>query len=110
MIELPFPPSVLSPNARPHWTKKARAFKVYKTQCCMLLSQHRDELRGRDTFELRFHPPSAHRFDIDNLIARFKAGIDALSLTTGVDDSKFQFTIAKGEPREGGAVIVRAAP
>lgn len=109
MIELPFPPPALSPNARKHWAAKARAFKAYKTQCCMLLLQHRDELRGREAFDLCFHPPSAHRFDIDNLIARFKAGIDALSLTTGVDDSKFQLTIAKGEPRKGGAVIVRPA-
>jgi crossover junction endodeoxyribonuclease RusA len=109
MIELPFPPAVLSPNARPHWAQKARAFKSYKAQCHALLSQHRDSIKGRDSFELRFHPPTAHRFDLDNLVSRVKAAIDALALVTGVDDSKFQLTIAKGEPRKGGAVIVRPA-
>lgn len=106
MIELPFPPAVLSPNARPHWAKRARAFRSYKMQCYMLLSQYRSQLRGRDTFDLRFHPPTAHRYDLDNCVSRAKAAIDALSEVTGVDDSRFSLTIAKGEPRKGGAVVV----
>jgi crossover junction endodeoxyribonuclease RusA len=106
MIELPFPPTALSPNARPHWAAKARAFKAYKTQCYMLLSQFRDDLKGRDTFELRFLPPDRHRRDIDNMLASSKAAIDALAEVCGVDDSQFKLTIAKGDPRQGGAVVV----
>lgn len=108
MIELPFPPAKLSPNSRCHWAQKARVFKQYKLQCFALLSQFRDQLRGRDAFELRFLPPDRHRRDLDNALAAFKAGIDALSEVCGVDDSQFSLKISKGEPVKGGAVMVIA--
>ena len=106
MIELPFPPAKLSPNARCHWAQKARVFKSYKTQCFAILSQYRKALSGRECFELRFCPPDRHRRDIDNMLAASKALLDALSEVCGVDDSRFNLTIGKGEPRKGGAVIV----
>lgn len=106
MIEIPFPPPKLSPNSRCHWAQKARVFKTYKAQCHALLSQHRDTLRGRESFELRFLPPDRHRRDLDNMVAASKAAIDALALVTGVDDSRFRLTIAKGEPVKGGAVVI----
>ena len=106
MIALPWPPAKLSPNARAHWAVKAKAFKTYKVQCHALLSQHRDTLRGRDAFALEFRPPSARRTDLDNCLSAFKAGIDALAIVSGVDDSKFRFSIAKGKPVKGGAVVI----
>lgn len=106
MITLPWPPKELSPNARVHYMVRARAVKAYKFDCCVTFCQHRSALRGRTSFAVTFHPPSARRFDRDNLIARFKAGQDALSDITGVDDSKFVMTYARGEPRKGGAVVV----
>jgi crossover junction endodeoxyribonuclease RusA len=106
MISLPWPPAKLSPNARAHWAVKAKAFKTYKFQCFALLSQHRDALRGRDSFGLKFLPPDKHRRDLDNMLASSKAALDALSEVTGVDDSQFNLTIAKGEPVKGGAVVI----
>lgn len=106
MIELPFPPPALSPNARKHWAAKARAFKAYKFQCFAVLSQYRDTLRGRDSFELRFMPPDRQRRDLDNMFAASKAALDALSEICGVDDSQFNLKIAKGEPVKGGALVL----
>lgn len=106
MIQLPFPPAKLSPNARTHWAVKARTFKQYKFQCLALLSQHRKSLKGRDAFGIRFCPPDARRRDLDNMLAAFKAGIDALSEVTGVDDSHFCFALGKGDPVKGGAVVI----
>lgn len=106
MIELPFPPSRLSPNARCHWAQKAKVFKAYKFQCFAMLTPFREQLRGRDSFELRFCPPDNRRRDIDNMLAASKAALDALSAVSGVDDSKFNLKIAKGEPRKNGAVVL----
>lgn len=106
MILLPFPPAKLSPNSRCHWAQKARVFKSYKMGCLMILSQHKKQLAGRDSFELRFLPPDRHRRDLDNMLAASKAAIDALSDVCGVDDSKFNLKIAKGEPVKGGAVVI----
>lgn len=106
MISLPFPPAKLSPNSRCHWAQKARVFKLYKFQCFAVLSQYRQELWGRDSFELRFLPPDRHRRDLDNMLAAAKALLDAVSEVCGVDDSKFNLKIAKGEPVKGGAVVI----
>jgi crossover junction endodeoxyribonuclease RusA len=106
MIELPFPPPQLSPNARVHWAVKHREAKTYKTMCILLLLRHRKALEGKTSFALTFRPPSARRSDIDNMLAAFKHGLDGLSTVTGVDDSAFSLTIAKGKPVKGGKVIV----
>jgi crossover junction endodeoxyribonuclease RusA len=106
MITLPWPPKELSPNARVHFMAKARATKAYKFDCWATLAAHRSALRGRTDFKVTFHPPSARHFDRDNLIARFKAGQDALSDITGIDDSKFVMTYARGEPIKGGQVVI----
>ena len=106
MIELPFPPATLNPNRKPHWAVKAKAFKKYKFQCFALLTQYRDELQGRAAFSIEFRPPDGRRRDCDNLLAATKAGIDALSQVTGVDDSKFCFSIRMGKPVSGGLVVV----
>lgn len=106
MIELPFPPAVLGPNARPHWGKRARAFKRYKADCVTLMLNRRKELAGLTAFAVTFHPPTAHRYDTDGLISRFKAGQDALQVITGVDDSQFEMTYRRGEPVKGGAVVI----
>lgn len=113
-IELPYPPPVLSPNARVHWAKKARAFKAYKGMCgwqiaIWMLDALENDVEGITDYRLTFCPPDKHRRDIDNAIASFKAGIDALSSAAGVDDSKFKLTFAWGESVKGGAVIVEAA-
>lgn len=109
---LPWPPKELSPNARVHWAKKARAAKEYKAECLatffMMAREERREWSGVKSFKLDFHPPSNRRFDLDNAVARAKQLFDALVKVTGVDDSEFQFTISKAPPVKGGAVRVEA--
>lgn len=108
VIELPYPPRVLSPNSRVHWSDKAKVAKRFKADCIVLLLNHRVRLKGCFKFSLRFMPPSNRRADIDNMLASFKQGIDALSHVSGVDDSKFVLEISKGEKRTGGAVLLTA--
>lgn len=110
MIDLPFPPSILNPNSRPHWAKKARAVRVYKMQCFALLSQHRTDLAGQHAFEIRFSPPDERRRDTDNMLAASKAALDALSAVCGIDDSKFTLTLTKCKPVKGGALTVSWNP
>ena len=107
MITLPWPPKELSPNTSGvHWAAKARAVKSYRLECWATFAAHRAQLRGRSSFAFTFHPPSARRHDLDNCLASVKAAIDALAQITGIDDSEFSFTIAKGEPIKGGQVVI----
>ena len=109
---LPWPPKELSPNARVHWAKKAKAAKAYKDSCLWAIWDrtgfHSSVWHGRKSFKIEFCPPSARRADVDNMLAAFKAGIDALSYATGIDDSYFRLTISKAPPVKGGAVRVEA--
>lgn len=108
-LTFPWPPKALSPNARVHWTKlrgpNGRA-KKYKADCVFLAIANDWKIVGCNTFRLVFCPPDNRRRDSDNMLASFKAGFDALSILTGVDDSKFQWSFARGEVVKGGAVIV----
>lgn len=105
-ILLPWPPRSLSPNERVHWAVKSRVTLQYKTACYALLQAHKPFLRGQYKFTITFCPPDNRRRDADNIISAFKAGQDALSLVTGVDDSKFVVTYARGPVTPQGAVRI----
>lgn len=96
-IVLPWPPSELSPNKRQHWAQLAKAKKLYRAACA---TQAR--LQGIDRMaserlhlSLTFYPPTRRAYDLDNLLARCKAGLDGLADVVGVDDSRWSLSIQK---------------
>lgn len=104
MIELtlPWPAKELSPNARVHWTRVAKAKKSYLTACYNLALEQRQFVwrlpDGPLTLELEFSKPSRRKMDQDNLIARMKSGIDGVCKALRIDDSRFKTIIASFEP------------
>ncbi|WP_122386814.1 endodeoxyribonuclease RusA [Pseudomonas syringae group genomosp. 7] len=108
-LMLPWPPKVLSPNARTHWATKSRAAKAYRNTCYLLCLQAALPVpEGRALLSLEFIPPDRRRGDDDNCIAAFKSGRDGVAQALGIDDSKFvtQLQIST-ETIKGGAVLVR---
>lgn len=106
-VVLPWPPSALSPNTRQHWSALARAKKAYRAECAW-----QAKVQGARVIDaaklhvsLVFVPPNRRAHDLDNLLARFKAGIDGLADVLGVDDSKWSLSIAKAD-EIGGMVKV----
>lgn len=93
VVDLPWPPSKLSPNSRTHWRSKATLFKRYKLQVAMLAGP---KLVGQFqptqlvALGLEFIAPDKRRRDDDNLIGAFKAGRDGLAMAAGMDDSQFR--------------------
>ena len=88
MIVLPFPPFILSPNARKHWKAKMEPAGSYKYDCMIaaLNVRRRLELQGF-AFPMGPVPVKAHitfiltsrrRRDWDNLLSAFKYGIDGI--------------------------------
>ena len=111
MIELPWPPKELSPNARVHWSKKSKAAKKYRAACHVLCLQAGVKAPvGRAFLALEFVPPDRRRRDDDNCLASFKSGRDGLADALGIDDSNFVTQIQMStETIKGGAVRVRIA-
>lgn len=108
-LMLPWPPKVLSPNARVHWATKSRAAKVYRNACYLLCRAASLPVpAGRALLSLEFIPPDRRRRDDDNCIAAFKSGRDGVAQALGIDDSRFvtQLQIS-AETIKGGAVRVR---
>lgn len=110
IVELPWPPSALRPNASSPgaWRKKQSAAKAYRADC-MIMCRAQGLPRVDDTglhLTMRFYPPDKRRRDLDNMLASFKQGIDAISETIGVDDHRFGMTLVRAEPTPGGKVVV----
>ena len=113
-VTLPWPPKELSPNARVHWKLKADAAKKYKSDCFWFCKAgwlntsytKRPAFIEGPNLTITFYPPSKRKADVDNMLASFKAGLDAISDFTGIDDSKFQITFSKAEPIKHGMVKV----
>ena len=111
-LTLPWPPAILSPNARAHWAEKARAAKKYRRDACYMAQAMgcRALSAPRLTVEITFHPPDARRRDTDNMLASIKAGLDGIADATGVDDCNWHIGLARGEPVKGGKVVVTLMP
>jgi Holliday junction resolvase RusA-like endonuclease len=97
-IHLPWPPAGLSPNVRSHHMALYKAKKLYKEECIWVVKKAglKPIKAQRLDVLFTFYKPSKRKMDVDNLVARMKAGIDAISDVTQVDDSNWsmRFEIA----------------
>ncbi len=110
VIVLPWPPTELSPNARMHWARLAKAKKAYRAACAWQAKAQGAKPVAADRLHLTltFYAPTRRAFDLDNALARCKAGLDGLCDVLGVDDSKWSLTIRKADT-VGGFVRVEIA-
>ena len=109
-VRLPWPPKELSPNARVHWAKKAKAANGYRWYCRAETGTKWWAARSRYAsapvnLAITFHPPDRRRRDLDNMLASIKAGIDGIADALGVDDQHFSLRLERGEPTKGGEVV-----
>lgn len=108
-VELPWPDRRLHPNARGHWSKKAKAAKKARADAqiaCLAAGIRKIEVEAL-SLAIVFHPPDRRHRDLDGMLASMKAGLDGIADATGVDDSNWQIAIRKAEPRPLGAVIIQ---
>lgn len=104
---LPWPPTELSPNGRLHWRQLAEAKAAYKHACKVQAKEQglKPVVADKLLVTLVFYPPTRRKFDLDNLLARMKAGLDALSDVLMVDDYKWAILIDRAD-QIGGMVKV----
>ena len=109
-LDLPWPPSTLSPNNRLHWSKLSKAKRDFRRTCWVYTMEAKPGPvpDGDLHLELQFQPIDARSYDRDNLVARFKAGIDGLCDGLKIDDARFKsVTCRVTKPIKGGRVTVR---
>lgn len=92
---LPWPPQVLSPNARPDRRTHAASAKKYRRDCayaCMAAKLAVPAGDGALILYMDFYPPRGSEkrpYDDDGLVARFKAGRDGVADALGINDREF---------------------
>jgi crossover junction endodeoxyribonuclease RusA len=110
MIELPWPSSELSQNARTHHAVKARAVKKARNDAFWLTKAVNDgSLKDAETLRVTFtfHMPDYRKRDLDNVFGSLKAARDGIAEAIGIDDSRWnEITILRGPVEKGGRVIV----
>jgi crossover junction endodeoxyribonuclease RusA len=92
-FRLEWPPAVLGPNRTRglHWSRLHKALKSYRDACfiAMLEQGCRQIPIGELEMTMLFVPPMRGAFDLDNLLARMKSGIDGVARAWSIDDKLF---------------------
>lgn len=112
-IKLPWPATDLWPNrqkGRP-WTYSypAKRAQVDATaDACVAAGLHRLTVAdGPISLVLIACPPTRNRWDGDGLEGALKAARDTIARALGVDDSRFDARVERGDPcRDGGVIVV----
>lgn len=107
-IDLPWPHRDLHPNARVHWSarakavKKARALAGWTAKACGI----RAVAASRLSVTTAFTPPDGRQRDTDGMLSAIKAYIDGVADVVGVDDSRWDITLRRESPKKPGTVRI----
>lgn len=113
-IILNWPPSFLSPNHRNHWTKTAKAKKLYRNECFFVtlsqISENRiDAIKFAQTcthMDFCFCAPNMRKYDKDNLLARMKSGIDGMCDALKINDNAFtSISVHEGPIKRNSGIV-----
>lgn len=111
-INLPWPPRELSPNCSLTWQQKMAHKKRYRDVCCAITKDSPNicvPIEGNLHIKMTFYPPNKRPFDLDNMLARMKSGLDGFADALDINDVRFRpITIDMGvaEPKSGGRVLL----
>lgn len=108
ILTFPWPPRELSPNARVHWAKKARAAKKYKNNCGWICKAAKLPRIAPGPVHLAIvaYPPDNRHRDADNIMASLKNCQDAISWGFGINDRYFTSNFDWGRVMKGGVIQI----
>ena len=112
IVHLTWPPQATSPNgSQGKFRAKASAAKGYKADCAILCHVAKvAPMPAICRVVVTFHKSNAGHYDLDNMLARAKQGLDAFAEAIGVDDALWpEMILKRGSPVKGGRVTVEAA-
>lgn len=109
ILSLPWPDKRLSPNARLHWSKKARVVKQAREDAAWwaIHAGVKPSKAKSLNVVITFIPPDARRRDDDNLIGMMKPARDGIADVIRVDDSQWSTEIRREPPKHPGSVKIQ---
>ena len=108
MIRLPWPSPCMWPNSRVDRRSSAGTRRKYREAGAWATKAAGWRALNWQSAHLRitFCPPDRRARDLDNMLAAIKSGLDGVSDVIGVDDSKWDMTIRRGDVVKGGEVRI----
>lgn len=106
IFDVPWPSKNLSPNARVHWSAKARSVKAARQAAAWVSQGYGPIEADRLRVTLVFSPPDGRHRDADNLIASAKPTLDGLADSLGVNDRQFEISYRIAPKVKGGNVRI----
>lgn len=106
MISLPWPPTCLWPNSRVDRRDATGARRMMRDAGFYGAKDSHAVISADATLAITFHPPTAARRDLDNMLAAIKAGLDGIAMATCGDDAGWSLHLTRGAPIKGGRVVV----
>lgn len=108
-VTLPWPDRVLHPNARVHWTVRAKAGRKARALAgwTALASGLAPLSATRLAIVAAFTPPDNRTRDTDGMLSAIKAYLDGIADVVGVDDSRWDIILRREAPQKPGSVCIR---
>ena len=107
-VVMPWPSRDLHPNARVHWSRRAKAAKQARNDAAW--TAHAAGIRKIEAEALAvtaiFTPPDHRPRDIDGMLSSIKSYLDGIADAIGVDDSKWRIAIRRDAPAGPGSVHI----
>lgn len=112
IIRLPWPHRCMWPNSRVDRRQSSGVRKKYRqASAWATLEAGFRKMRWQQAhLVVTFHPPDRRKRDLDNMLAAIKSGLDGVSDALGIDDSRFEITIRRGDVVKGGEVRITFGP
>ena len=105
VLQLPWPPVKLSPNARVHHMQLAKHKAAYRALCAAVTTEQRRKMpdvpAGPLTLLVEGCAPTKRVLDLDGILSRMKSGIDAVCQVLRFDDSRFASVTVRRLPSIG---------
>lgn len=107
-VELPWPSRDLHPNARVHWSRRAKAATKARRDASWLAVAAGVEPITAKALQVTavFTPPDNRQRDVDGMLSACKSAIDGIADVLGVDDSKWVFNLRRAAPKAPGTVRI----
>lgn len=105
-MTLPWPSRALHPNARVHWSKRAKAARKAREAAAWSAVAAGAEPMSATSLNVTvvFFPPDNRARDVDGMLSACKPSIDGIADLLGVDDSKWNFVLRREPPKKPGSV------
>lgn len=106
MISLPWPPTCLWPNSRVDRRDATGARRMMRDAGFYGAKDSHAVIPADAVLSITFHPPTAGRRDMDNMLSAIKAGLDGIAMATCGDDSGWGLRLSRGAVIKGGRVTI----